>query len=167
MDSKIMPEIIPMWISGFDQIMNEYRGSPKPVPRPGASISITVGQPITDRIKPLVDEWRRIVASEKGALGVGGEWGTPASGAALPGSERSPELKSGEVAQAETGAFQQQMTRSAGELADGRERSVRIRITEAIQEAVRQLGEQVEREEGRFERREWCQSTPGVHTRSS
>jgi monolysocardiolipin acyltransferase len=59
MDANIMPEIIPMWISGFDQIMNEYRGSPRARPRSGAKISVTVGEPITNQIEPLVQAFKR------------------------------------------------------------------------------------------------------------
>jgi monolysocardiolipin acyltransferase len=58
MDANVMPEVIPMWISGFDQIMNERRGAPRFLPRTGAKISITVGEPITSRIQPLVDAFR-------------------------------------------------------------------------------------------------------------
>lgn len=66
-----MPEVIPIWISGafntlagllltsgFDQIMDEKRGAPRFLPRPGAKISITVGAPITSRIQALVDGYR-------------------------------------------------------------------------------------------------------------
>jgi len=59
MDSNVMPEIIPMWISGFDQIMDENRGAPRFVPRPGAKISISVGEPVTRVIQPLVDAFKR------------------------------------------------------------------------------------------------------------
>lgn len=97
MDSKIMPEIIPMWISGesayvlmgpvlraryspadtrsgFDQVMNEYRGFPRFIPRPGGRLSMTIGEPITAKIQPLVDRWRDLAAAEKGSLGIGGGW---------------------------------------------------------------------------------------------
>ena len=73
-------------------------------------------------------------------MGVGGDWG---------GS--TPDAAAG-------GAFAERLTRSAGRLADGRERDVRVEIARVIQEEVQRLGEAVEREEGRFERGEWAQS---------
>lgn len=63
-----MPEIIPIWLSGmsltnaadkgFDTIMPEPRNWPKPLPRFGGNISITVGSSLTPRVQPLVDRWR-------------------------------------------------------------------------------------------------------------
>ena len=54
-----MPEIIPIWISRFDTLMPETRGWPRPVPRKGGNVSITIGQPLTSTIQPLVEEWKR------------------------------------------------------------------------------------------------------------
>jgi monolysocardiolipin acyltransferase len=58
MDADTMPEIIPIWISRFDTMMPETRGWPRPVPRKGGNVSITIGEPLTSRIKPLVEEWK-------------------------------------------------------------------------------------------------------------
>jgi monolysocardiolipin acyltransferase len=164
MDSKVMPEIIPMWISGkssdaelerfqrrllsppgFDQIMNESRKFPRLVPRTGANISLTVGQPLTSRIQPLVDEWRALAAKEDGTLGLGGEW-KPDSGEATSQEDAK-----------------QRQARGSGNLASGREQQVRVKITEILQEAVRSLGEEVEREEGKYDSDEWTQSRPYIH----
>ena len=153
MDSTVLPEIIPIWISGmflgnfarmkgtghdrvkgFDQIMPEPRGFPRFLPRPGARLSITIGQPLTSKIKPLVDDWRDLAAKEPGSAGLGGEW---------------------------TGGEAQRVERSRGELADGRERDVRVKICEVLQDAVRQLGERVETDEGRFDTGLWSQSRAG------
>jgi monolysocardiolipin acyltransferase len=47
MEAKVKPKIIPMWISGFEQLMPEGRSFPsKYFPRPGAQLSITFGEPI-------------------------------------------------------------------------------------------------------------------------
>jgi monolysocardiolipin acyltransferase len=70
MDSAAMPEIIPIWLSGgflgsvdlipgFDTIMPEPRSWPKPLPRFGGNVSITIGNSLTPRIQPLVDRWRK------------------------------------------------------------------------------------------------------------
>lgn len=40
--------------AGFDQIMNEDRTFPRFIPRPGANISITIGESLTPRIAPLI-----------------------------------------------------------------------------------------------------------------
>lgn len=57
------------------------------------------------------------------------------------------------------GGEEQRRVRSAGDLADGQERQVRIDIVNALQEGLRELGQQVETEEGRFDRDQWSQST--------
>lgn len=122
--------------------MNEKRGWPRPVPRTGAKISITYGASITPRIQPLVDEWRGIASREKGTIGLGGEW-----------------TKQGDSPAGED----QRAIRSQGILAGGKEEQMRIRITKELQDAVTKLGEEVEEREGRYERREWCQSRAKVH----
>lgn len=76
-----------------------------------------------------------MAAKEPGTAGVGGEW---------------------------TGGQGQRQERSRGDMADGKEREIRIKICEELQQGVRELGERVERGEGRFEGRTWSQSTPGV-----
>lgn len=47
MESKTPPVIIPMWLTGFNQLMPEGREFPyKYFPRPGAKLSVTFGSPI-------------------------------------------------------------------------------------------------------------------------
>jgi len=47
MESKIPPVIIPMWLTGFNQLMPEGRAFPyKYFPRPGAELTVTFGNPI-------------------------------------------------------------------------------------------------------------------------
>ena len=47
MESKTPPVVIPMWITGFDQLMPEGRPSPqKYFPRVPAQLSVTFGQPV-------------------------------------------------------------------------------------------------------------------------
>jgi len=57
MEVENPPIIIPMWLTGFDQLMPEGRRAPfKFFPRRGANLSITFGKPIhTDDIKVLLD----------------------------------------------------------------------------------------------------------------
>jgi monolysocardiolipin acyltransferase len=137
---------VPSDPAGFDQIMDERRGYPRPIPRPGASVSITVGSPLTPRISPLVDSWRAATkqlgrppgeAGAAGAVGASGCIGEVGSG-------------NGDWA-----------ARANGEHPGGKEaeESMRIKICEILQEGVRELGESVERKEGRMERGEWCHSS--------
>jgi monolysocardiolipin acyltransferase len=125
--------------------MPEPRSWPRFIPRAGARIKITYGSSITPRIQPLVDEWREIASREKGTIGIGGDW------------EKRGDSPKGE---------DQRVIRSRGDLAGGKEEEVRVKIVQELQEAVRELGEQVEGKEGRFERKEWCQSRAGVHLQS-
>jgi len=47
MESTIPPVIIPMWLTGFDQLMPLGRAFPyNYLPRPGAELSVTFGNPI-------------------------------------------------------------------------------------------------------------------------
>lgn len=119
-------------------MMPEPRSWPRPVPRRGGNVSITVGKSLTSRIQPLVNEWRALAATQEGTVGIGGDW------------EGGNDSARGD---------RQREVRGAGQLAEGRERDVRIRICEALQDGVKELGEAVEREEGRFSRGEWSHST--------
>ncbi|KIJ26104.1 hypothetical protein M422DRAFT_38362 [Sphaerobolus stellatus SS14] len=63
METRQIPTIIPMWITGFDQVLDETRGWPKPIPRPGKRVSITFGTQedsafIEDKIAVLLRERR-------------------------------------------------------------------------------------------------------------
>lgn len=117
--------------------MPETRGWPRAVPRRGGNVSITIGDSLTSKIQPLVEEWKAVAAGQTGTLGIGGEW------------EKRGESPSGE---------HQKSVRQAGNLADGKERDIRIRICEVLQDSVRELGEKVEQAEGRFDRGEWSNS---------
>lgn len=117
--------------------MPETRKWPRFLPRAGANIKITIGQPMTPMLRPLIDEWRDISSASAGELGVGGEWAA---------SDKSASEE------------EQRSLRSEGRLADGRERDIRIKLTAIMQEEVRKMGEKIEEEEGKFARGEWTQS---------
>ena len=135
--------------------MPETRGWPRPLPRLGAKLSVTIGNPITDKIKPLVKAWRDIASKQRGAVGMGGEWGTDPKSPSPVSSQASPSPKSGDGS---IGGFGQRVIRSEGDLADGSERDIRIKICEILQKAVQELGEEVEKDEGRFVKGLWTQS---------
>jgi len=47
METNIPPVVIPMWITGFDELMPEGRPFPyKYIPRMGARLTVSFGQPI-------------------------------------------------------------------------------------------------------------------------
>ena len=117
--------------------MPETRSWPRMVPRRGGHVSITIGESLTSRIQPLVDEWKAIAGTQSGTVGIGGNW------------EKLGESPPGE---------HQRSVRDAGTLADGKERAIRIRICEALQDSLREIGQDVERREGRFDRGEWSNS---------
>lgn len=81
-----------------------------------------------------------MASKEKGTLGIGGEWEQKVKGEGLVGQK-------------------QREVRGKGQLIDGREKEVRIKIVEALQEGMRKLGQDVERREGRFKKGFWSQST--------
>ncbi|KAF9452156.1 acyltransferase-domain-containing protein [Macrolepiota fuliginosa MF-IS2] len=59
MESKTPPVIIPMWLTGFEQLMPEGRAFPyKYFPRPGAELTVTFGNPIsTKTIRQGLQGW--------------------------------------------------------------------------------------------------------------
>ena len=49
MEAKLLPVVIPIWITGFDQLMPEGRPFPyKYLPRIGARLGVTFGNPIAE-----------------------------------------------------------------------------------------------------------------------
>lgn len=47
MEAATLPVVIPMWLSGFDQLMPEGRSFPyNYIPRPGKHLSVTFGEPL-------------------------------------------------------------------------------------------------------------------------
>lgn len=46
LETRILPIVIPIYLSGFDQVMPESRASPRFIPRPGADIAVHFGAPL-------------------------------------------------------------------------------------------------------------------------
>ncbi|PVF99395.1 hypothetical protein CPB86DRAFT_783761 [Serendipita vermifera] len=69
------PVVIPIWINGFDQIMPEDRGFPKFLPRLGAKIQVTFGDPkgVTSKLDEKLAQWRE----ERKSLAIDREGMTP------------------------------------------------------------------------------------------
>lgn len=76
LESDPLPDVVPMWIEGPQDAMNEERTFPRFLPRPGKNISITFGDPL-DGEKVFGDlraRWKQIHAAEQeksGKLEVG------------------------------------------------------------------------------------------------
>jgi monolysocardiolipin acyltransferase len=114
------------------------------LPRPGKRISITIGDPITDKISPLVDEWRRLAKVGPGKLGVGGAWS---------GNERI-EASLGAVKDAKTkvdlaSSNPERRERASGQVAEGREVSVRKQICQVLTDELTAMGMRIEAREGK------------------
>ncbi|GJJ14264.1 hypothetical protein Clacol_008528 [Clathrus columnatus] len=54
METNNVPTILPIWLTGFDQVMDETRGFPRFLPRPGKKLSITVGD--SEEIQARISE---------------------------------------------------------------------------------------------------------------
>jgi monolysocardiolipin acyltransferase len=124
-------------------------------PRPGKKASVTIGEPITHRILPLVDRWKALAGREGGRLGVGGEWDPQRSLSHIP-TEKRKELGFSKVvpdaASVVDEAYREQPTRLErwrGRVAGGEEERMRIEICDVLTEEMRRLGVSVEEEEGK------------------
>ncbi len=76
LESEPMPGIVPMWIEGPQDIMDEARTFPRFIPRPFKNVSITFGQKLDGEqvFGDLRERWKQMRAREEkigGALEVG------------------------------------------------------------------------------------------------
>lgn len=46
LEPRVTPYVVPIWIMGFDQVMPHPRARPKWLPRTGAEITVTFGEPV-------------------------------------------------------------------------------------------------------------------------
>ena len=44
LETEPLPQVVPMWISGFDDVMNEARSTPRWLPRPGKTLKVVFGR---------------------------------------------------------------------------------------------------------------------------
>lgn len=44
LEPEVCPDVVPIWIEGFDDVMHEEREAPRWAPRPGNEVSVTFGQ---------------------------------------------------------------------------------------------------------------------------
>lgn len=101
MESAVLPVIIPMWLTGFENLMPEGRAFPyKYLPRPGTQLSVTFGNPL-----PL-DEIKK-------ALGMGDDLSSPESTNRME-NELNPDDKEKARIRAEVTAIIQRAVESLG-----------------------------------------------------
>ncbi len=143
--------------TGFEDIMPETRKYLRPFPRPGKSASITIGQPITHLLEPLVERWKAMSRSEKRSIGIGGEWGKGGGeGVGHVFAEHRKERNVPNAMEVVGKAMREpdRMERAHGGLAGGEEKKLRIEICDVLTEELQRLGLGVEEKEGK-DRREW------------
>ncbi|KAF2875351.1 hypothetical protein BDV95DRAFT_564967 [Massariosphaeria phaeospora] len=71
LESDPMPDIVPMWIEGPDQVMHETRTFPRFIPRPFQNVSITFGEKLDGEkvFGDLRNRWKQMRAKEKRSSG--------------------------------------------------------------------------------------------------
>jgi hypothetical protein len=114
------------------------------LPRPGKRISITIGAPISNKIAPLVDEWRRVAESTPGRLGVGGSWSGKEGIETVLASIQDAQTKVDLAA-----INPERKERSRGTIGGGKEESVRIKICQILTDELTTMGRRIEEREGK------------------
>ena len=67
LEASECPDIVPIWLEGFDQIMHENRGFPRFLPRPSNNVSITFGSKVDSEaiFGDMRRRWQEIKAKAK------------------------------------------------------------------------------------------------------
>lgn len=137
--------------AGFDDVMPDTRKYLRFLPRPGKSVSITVGSPITSKILPLVEEWRRI-AQTSGSPGLGGKWSASARRNSFDEGEDA--LTTIRDAQTRVNVAATNPERQARARGLAGEERVRIEICDLLYKELQSMGIEVEKAEGK-DKRPW------------
>jgi hypothetical protein len=140
--------------AGFDDVMPDTRKYLRFLPRPGKSVSITIGQPITSKILPLVEGWKHL-AKNSGNPGVGGKWSQSARSNVF--DDDAIALNSIKDAQTKVNVAAQnpeRQARSTGLSSNGEERRIRISICDLLYKEIQDMGIKVEQQEGK-DKRPW------------
>ena len=62
LEAEPCPDVLPVWIDGPQQVMDDRRTWPRPIPRPGKDVSVTFGG-LVDRdavLEPFRERWRAL-----------------------------------------------------------------------------------------------------------
>ncbi|KAL2820893.1 hypothetical protein BDW59DRAFT_181339 [Aspergillus cavernicola] len=64
LEASECPDVVPLWLEGFDQVMHESREFPRFLPRPGKEVSVTFGQKVdTDAVfGEMRSRWQKLKA---------------------------------------------------------------------------------------------------------
>lgn len=65
LEASECPDIVPIWLEGFDQVMHESRGFPRFIPRPRKRVSITFGHKVDSQavFGDMRKRWQEIKAA--------------------------------------------------------------------------------------------------------
>ncbi|KAL1409702.1 Lyso-phosphatidylcholine acyltransferase [Vanrija albida] len=130
MDSRVMPEIVPIWISGFDQIMDEHRGFPRFVPRGGAKVSVTIGESIRPQVEAVVNAHRAQGAKPSGPTHVDGD-------AAAHDADRETRIQITQMLQDAVQALGEKVETAEGRFERGEWSQSRARVEEPVEEKAK------------------------------
>ncbi|KAA8644057.1 tafazzin [Aspergillus tanneri] len=69
LEASECPDVVPMWVEGFDQVMHESREFPRFLPRPGKEVSVTFGKKVdTDVVfGDMRKQWQELKAKVESA----------------------------------------------------------------------------------------------------
>lgn len=69
LEANECPDIVPMWIEGFDQIMHESREFPRFLPRLGKEVSVTFGSKVDSEAEfgDMRSRWQKLKAKVESA----------------------------------------------------------------------------------------------------
>lgn len=72
LESEPMPDVVPIFIEGFDNIMNEERTFPRFIPRPFQNVRVTFGEKLNteETFGDLRARWKQLCAKEAENSGV-------------------------------------------------------------------------------------------------
>lgn len=71
LESEPMPDVVPIFIEGFDMIMNEERKFPRFIPRPFQNVRVTFGEKLNmeEVFGDLRARWKQLRAEEERKIG--------------------------------------------------------------------------------------------------
>jgi len=70
LESEPCPEVVPVWIEGFDEVLHEERAWPRWYPRVGKKVSVTFGEPVSETVwRGFRERWKRLKEKEMPGMG--------------------------------------------------------------------------------------------------
>lgn len=89
LEADTVPDLVPMWIEGFDQVMHESRTFPRFIPRGNIDISVSFGEKVDmeARFGDLRSKWAQLVARVQAKGGQSNELGVIRDQELMSGAE--------------------------------------------------------------------------------